>query len=144
MKSLISSSTKIHFVQLETEDDILLSLTEYCKSNINNSGIIIGIGAVKKANLGYFDVDQKQYLTQQFEFNAELVQCTGNITRNASNGEIIVHLHMAIGDSHYKLLGGHVLPGCIISVTGEFIIIETDALIQREKNHLFDLLLWKI
>lgn len=142
MKSRKSSITQVHFIKLEPGDDILETLTEYCKTNIQNSGIIIGIGAVKQAHLGYFDIEQKVYLSQKFDINAELVHCAGNVSRKADKDEIIIHLHMAIGDSKFQLFGGHVLQGNIISVTGEFIIFETDAPINRQLNQQFNLWLW--
>ncbi|MHA1778187.1 MAG: PPC domain-containing DNA-binding protein, partial [Candidatus Heimdallarchaeaceae archaeon] len=98
--------------------------------------------AVRQAHLGYFDIEQKTYLSQKFDINAELVQCAGNVSRNAETGEIIVHLHMAIGDSKFQLIGGHVLEGNIISVTGEFFIFETELPIKRQLNQQFNLWLW--
>ncbi|MHA1687384.1 MAG: PPC domain-containing DNA-binding protein [Candidatus Heimdallarchaeaceae archaeon] len=142
MKAQKSSVTRIHFIKLEPGDDILASITEYCRNNIQNSGVIIGIGAVRQAHLGYFDIEQKTYLSQKFDINAELVQCAGNVSRNAETGEIIVHLHMAIGDSKFQLIGGHVLEGNIISVTGEFFIFETELPIKRQLNQQFNLWLW--
>ena len=73
MKSLITSIKKIHFVKLETDEDVIEVLSQYCKRNNITSGFIFGLGAVKRANLGYFDVKTKEYKSNSFSFYAEVL-----------------------------------------------------------------------
>ena len=97
-----------------------------------NSGAIVGIGAVEKASLGYYDLKTKSYLTNNFDFNAEIINCTGNIAINKQTKEYIAHIHMTIGDDKGRTFGGHLLPNNPISVTGEFIIFETTTKLSRK------------
>ncbi|MHA2357661.1 MAG: PPC domain-containing DNA-binding protein [Candidatus Heimdallarchaeaceae archaeon] len=141
MKSVSGSIKKIHFLKLEKGEDILSSIIEYCKNNELKSGVLVGLGAVEKAKLGFFDMQTKTYLTNNYDFNAEIVNCTGNIAINGETGEYIAHIHMIIGDKEGNTFGGHVLPDNPISVTGEFKIIETDVTLQRRTDSDFNLLL---
>jgi len=90
---------------------------------------------------GYFDLDKKTYLKNDYNFNAEILNCTGNIARNAETGEYMAHLHMLVGDPKGHTFGGHLLPGNKITVTGEFVIIETEETLTISLDDEFKLLL---
>jgi len=143
MQALTSSIKKIHFVKLETGEDVIETISTFCRKNNITVGSIFGLGAVKCANLGYFDIKTKEYKTNSFDFYAEIVNVIGNITTD-ENGEPLIHLHMAIGDQEGHVFGGHVLKGTIISVTGEFIIYETNEAPSRKLEESFNLKLWNV
>ncbi len=141
MKSFRDNIKQIHYLKLEKGEDILDSIINYCKVTNINSGAIIGIGAVEKASLGYYDLKSKSYLTNNYDFNAEIINCTGNIAINKQTKEYIAHIHMTIGDDKGRTYGGHLLPNNPISVTGEFIIFETTTKLSRKIENEFQLLL---
>ena len=122
-------------------EGILESITEYCNREKISSAYVQGIGAVSKPLIGYFDLESKEYLTINMDFNAELVNCSGNVARNKKNGDIIAHLHMVVGDPKGHTYGGHVMPNNKISVTGEFIIFETEGGNYRSVDDDFKLML---
>ena len=141
MKSITSKLKKVHYLKLEKGDDILECIVSYCKEQKLSSGAVLGIGAVSNPSLGYFDLDEKTYLQNDYEFNAEILNCSGNIARNAETGEFMAHLHMLVGDPKGKTYGGHLLPGNKITVTGEFVILETKEVLTRAIDEEFKLLL---
>ncbi len=144
MRSAIDDLKKIHYLKLEKGDDVLNSIINYCKENQIKSGAIFGIGAVQKANLGYFDVETKTYLENKFDFYAEILNCTGNVAINELTKEHMAHLHMLIGDVKGVTFGGHVLPGTLVSVTGEFVLFETNSTLNRNIDDEFRLMLLNI
>lgn len=141
MKYFRDNIKQIHYLKLEKGEDILENIIDYCKEVKINSGAIVGIGAVEKASLGYYDIKSKSYLTNNFDFNAEIINCTGNIAINKQTEEYIAHIHMTIGDEKGRTFGGHLLPKNPISVTGEFIIFETETKLSRTIENEFQLLL---
>jgi predicted DNA-binding protein with PD1-like motif len=141
MKSTTGNVIKAHFIKIEKGEDILETIVKYCKEVELKSGAIYGLGAVEKASLGFFDLASKTYLTNDYDFNAEILNCTGNIAKNKETDEYIAHIHMTISDSEGKTFGGHLLPGNPISVTGEFTIFEIDIALKREIDDEFKLLL---
>ncbi|MHA2255153.1 MAG: PPC domain-containing DNA-binding protein [Candidatus Heimdallarchaeaceae archaeon] len=141
MKSISEKLINVHFIKMEKGEDILETIVNYCKKVDLKSGAIYGLGAVEKASLGFYDLNSKTYLTNDYDFNAEILNCTGNITKNKETGEYIAHIHMTIGDVEGKTFGGHLLPGNPISVTGEFTIFEIDSILEREVDDEFKLLL---
>ncbi len=134
MKSANLKTTKMHIVKLEKGDDIITNLLNYCKSNEMISGIVSGIGAVSTAHIGFYDIVTKSYLTRKLTFDTEIVSCTGNITKIKESNEYVLHLHIVLSDKNYVSYGGHVMEGTVISVTGEFFIIETDQAIFRSRD----------
>ncbi len=141
MLSLKDSIKQIHYIRLVKDEDILPSLILYCKNNKIESGFVFGIGAVKKANLGYFDVISNQYLSRKFDFNAEILNCSGNVSKKANTGEYVIHIHMLLGDRECRSFGGHLMNDTMISVTGEFVIVETSNLLTRNLDEEFGLFL---
>ena len=102
-----------YLIRLLRGEDLLLSLQKFCEAHSEfGAGSIQGIGAVSEAKIGYFD--GSKYLEIHLEENLEMLSLLGNI---ASNN--IVHLHGIFSRADGTCLGGHILPGCIISVTGE-------------------------
>jgi len=141
MKTKSSQLKKVHFLRLMKDEDILASIIKYCKTENIFSGYVQGIGAVANPSIGYFDLESKEYLVINKNFNAELVNCSGNIALDKKTGELIAHLHMVVGDSNGQTIGGHVMPDNKISVTGEFIIFETQGKNHRTKDNTFGLML---
>jgi predicted DNA-binding protein with PD1-like motif len=122
-------------------EGILETIIEYCKQEKISSGYVQGIGAISTPSIGYFDLEKKEYVTNNMDFNAELVNCSGNIAKNKETGDIIAHLHMVVGDQKCHTYGGHVLANNKISVTGEFIIFETEGGNYRSVDDEFKLML---
>ncbi len=141
MKSKTTSIKQIHFLRLMKGEDLLESIMAYCYKNEISSGSVQGIGAIQNPSIGYFDLKKKEYFTNTYNFNAELVNCSGNVSKNKETGEIIIHLHMVVGDPKGQAFGGHVMSNNIISVTGEFVILETEGTNYRVVDEDFKLML---
>lgn len=73
---------------------------------------------------------------QIFEGAHEIVSLSGTIgVGGTPDGSIhggvdgeMHHLHMAISDSTCSVVGGHVMPGCIVRTTAEIVLLEIDGL----------------
>ena len=123
-------------------DDLLGSLTELCKKENIRAGVFSLIGAVQNAKLGYYDQAEKKY-TGCVELNEklEVVSCTGNIS--LKDGEIFVHAHIGLADNQGKAYGGHLMPGTIIFAAEYYIQELTGVTLERVKDMVTGLPLWK-
>ncbi|MFX1512214.1 MAG: PPC domain-containing DNA-binding protein [Promethearchaeota archaeon] len=130
MHSVEIKQDRTFVVRLTSGEDILNSLTKFLKQHNISSSIILGIGAVSKANIGFFD--GKEYLTIEFNETMEIMTCCGN--SSLFQDKPFPHIHIVLGKKNGKSCGGHVLPGCIIGATGEFFVIEVTPAIQRSKD----------
>ncbi|MFA5104704.1 MAG: PPC domain-containing DNA-binding protein [Candidatus Margulisiibacteriota bacterium] len=127
--------------RFEAGDDLLASLTDFCKEQSIRLGAFNLIGAVRKAKLGYYDQEQKKY-TGCVELNKklEISSCMGNIS--IKDGEIMVHAHITLADMEGKAFGGHLMPGTEIFAAEFFIQELTGAELVRGKDEKTGLPLW--
>ncbi len=96
-------------------------------------GAINFIGAVRQATLGYFDLHAGKYKSFTFAEDLEVTSGMGNISR-LEDGTQIVHAHVVVGNENGQSYSGHLMKGCIVSVTIEVVILVFDKPIVRSKD----------
>ena len=131
------------------KDKILLSvnkgeyvnkaLLETAKNNNITFGWINGIGAICDPEVGYFDVQKKEYVKKIIEGEYELISLLGNITYKEN--ELFVHSHITFTDTDFRAYGGHLFD-CKIAAAGEFIIFMGEEKISRTYCDKVGLFLW--
>ena len=129
--------SRMLFIKLEPNDDILESLTKAAKENSIQSGFFTAIGALSNANIGYYILEEKRYKAITLVGDFEILSCIGNITER--DGSPMIHAHLVVGDKDGQTFGGHLLPENCISVTGEVFLIEAKTPLQRKIDKKFDL-----
>ncbi|MFX0122120.1 MAG: PPC domain-containing DNA-binding protein [Candidatus Hodarchaeota archaeon] len=128
MKFIHQTNQESYLLRLFRGEDILESLQKFCKHRNNiGSGRVQGIGAVSVAKIGFFN--GSEYVTNSFSENLELLSLTGNITQDE-----IVHLHGVFGRADGSCVGGHIMSGCIVSVTCEIQILVLNPQVTREED----------
>jgi len=128
MQYLAQTSEKSFLIRLMSGDDILISLQKFCKEYQEiGAGKINGIGAVSHAVLGFYN--GHEYLENNFEEAFEILSLLGNIAENQ-----IVHLHGIFGRKDGSCIGGHILPGCIVSFTCEIHLTVLIPSVERAKD----------
>jgi predicted DNA-binding protein with PD1-like motif len=142
MKIREINMSRMLFIKLEPNDDILESITHAAKDHKISTGFFTAIGAVNSAQIGYYQMDAKKYKTLTFKGNFEIVSCIGNIT--LKDNTPLIHAHLIISDENGTPFSGHLLPGCRISVTGEVFLVESQTNLKRELDMQFDLSLIKL
>ncbi|MGC9315083.1 MAG: PPC domain-containing DNA-binding protein [bacterium] len=130
-----------YLVCLEIGDDIIAALTEFAKDEGIRGAHFSGIGAIDRAEIGYFDIDKKEYARKTVSGQRELLSLKGNIGI-AEGGDIVVHAHVILGDAEMNCVGGHLFSSRI-SVTGE-ISVHPVSDIERSPNSSTGLKLWNL
>ncbi len=133
VKSTVTDSARTIVARLMPGEDILESIEALADEHGIRSGQISLIGAIKQATLGYFDRHTGEYRDFSIDEDLEVVSCVGNIAR-LRNDEVAVHAHMVVADEQGKCHGGHLMKGCVVSVTIEVVIIELEGDIYRDKD----------
>ena len=134
MPRTLSTKTNRTFVtrMMPGEDVLKIAESIVSKEKIY-AGQLSFIGAIRKATLGYFDRHSKTYKSFTIDEDVEVVSCMGNISRT-EDGTPVVHAHMIVSDEKGKCYGGHLMPGCEVSVTIEMVINVFDAEMIRTKD----------
>ena len=118
-------------VSINIGEEVVETLKKFCEDNKIKLGTINGIGAVKKATIGFYNLETKKYYPKELNGDYEITCLSGNIS--TMDGEVYLHLHINLADSTYNTFGGH-LNSAVIGGVGEFIIEEIDGEIERGFN----------
>lgn len=118
-----------YIVRLERGDEIIESIKKLAIEEKIRLGRVTGIGAVNRVKFGLFKMEEKEYYSKEFEGDMEIINLSGNISE--MNGEVYIHLHIALGDDSLRVIGGH-LNYVYISATGEIIIDLIEGRVDRK------------
>lgn len=141
MKIYESKIGRTVFARLSEGEDLLEAITLRAKQAKITTGFFILIGALKKARLGFYR--EKEYKPIEVSEPVEIVSCIGNIS--LKEGEPIVHAHISISNETGEAFGGHLLPGCLVSVNAELVLVEAaDLRLRRVLNEETKLYLWPV
>ncbi|KKM10819.1 hypothetical protein SY88_12135 [Clostridiales bacterium PH28_bin88] len=98
--------------RLPFEADLLEALEHFAGKEEIKVGRVEAIGAVKKAVIGFYDQDKKEYGSLEFEEPLEILTCLGNFSRK--DGLPKAHLHVTLSRHDGSTLGGHLMPGSTV------------------------------
>ena len=108
-------------IRLDRGEEVISVLTRLCRDRGIECARLSGIGAVKDAELGYYDLAELSYVTRTIPDICELVSLQGNVA--LVDGKPFVHAHASLGNRNLELLGGH-LAKATVAVTVE-VFLET-------------------
>ena len=122
-----------YVIYIEQNELIMATLTQFCKDNDIVNAQLSGIGAIKEIKLGAYDIDQQEYVTQDYKGIRELTSYQGNVL--LKDGEPFIHAHITMSDHNLDVKGGHLFEAKVGAV-GEFILrkIETDGKREYDAN----------
>lgn len=141
MKMLQSKLGRMVFTRLFEDEDLLDAVNLVAKKTRIKAGFFILIGNLKKATLGFYR--KGKYETIKVEELVEIVSCMGNISLKENRP--FAHAHISVSNEKGEVIGGHVMPGCVIAATGELVLIEAaDARLHRKLDEKTQLFLWSM
>lgn len=110
---------KVFALRLKPNEDLKQSLTEFVKINHLESGFILtAVGSFQQVTLRFAGHPYGQGFKSLFE----IISLVGTLSPDG------LHLHLAVADASGKIIGGHLMNGCIIYTTAEIIIGSSDDL----------------
>ena len=100
-------------LRLSPGDDLKYCLQTFTESRAIAAGCILTtVGSLQQASLRFAGQDSETILAGRFE----IVSLVGTLSRDG------LHLHLAIADEQGHMIGGHVMPGCLIYTTAEIVV----------------------
>ena len=117
---------KVYAIRLHPGDDIKLKLSEFVKDNKIKAGYIITcVGSLKQATIRLSNRNETQTWKETFE----ITSLTGTLSPDGN------HIHLSIADKDGKMIGGHMMDGCLVYTTAEIIVGESpDLTFSREQD----------
>ena len=95
-----------HLVRLEKGELLMAELTKLIKEEKITGAWVSGLGAAIWAELGYYDLENKQYKWKRLDQLLEITSLQGNIAWNDS--EPVIHIHGTFSDEEHRAIGGHI------------------------------------
>lgn len=116
----------------QTGDELISVLTAWATQHEVPSSSFAGIGAFSDAVLGYYDLEDQQYVEIPVDDQVEVLVLAGDITLDADGGWK-VHGHTVCGRRDGSTVGGHVLRG-VVRPTLELVVTTTATHLQRRHD----------
>ncbi|MDP7141162.1 MAG: DNA-binding protein [Candidatus Woesearchaeota archaeon] len=128
-------------IRLKKGEKIIETLIKFCKENNINSGYLFAIGAISKAELAHYNLNNKEYSSKTFDEQLEVCSLTGNIA--FVEEELFLHVHVVLADDKMQTYAGHLKEG-VVSATLEVILTPWNERIDRKHSEEIGLNLLEI
>jgi predicted DNA-binding protein with PD1-like motif len=94
-----------YIVRLESGEAAIETLTALLRAEGIRFASLSAIGAVRWAELGYWNADTQEYEFRRFDEQMEVVSLLGNCS--LKDGEPFLHVHCTLGKRDFSVIGGH-------------------------------------
>jgi uncharacterized protein len=118
-------------VVLDTGDEAIANLGEFIRKNEVEAASLTAIGAFRRALLGYFDWQTKEYKKIAVEEQVEVLSLLGDVAV-AEEGPTL-HVHAVLGKADGSVVGGHLLEGHV-RPTLEVILIQPPSYLRKRRD----------
>lgn len=114
--------------RIDKGEEILEKLKEISLKEDVKLANVQALGAVGEFTAGVFHTKEKQYHSNEFRGDFEIVSLAGTV--NTMNDSFYSHLHMSVGNEKGEVFGGH-LNRAVVSATCEMVITVIDGVVDR-------------
>jgi len=102
--------------------DLKKSISAIVRNKKIKAGVIVcAVGSLNKTCLR-MPVENHKQTVKKIERDVEIVSLIGTVSPHG------VHLHMSVSDSSGKVVGGHLIEGCLVKTTVELAILSFESL----------------
>lgn len=98
-------------LKFNKDEFLIKKLLEFVKTENIQGAWISGLGGVLWAEIGYYDLEKKEYSFQKIHDIPEATTLTGNIAWK--DGEPALHIHGTFSRADLSAVGGHVKELCV-------------------------------
>jgi uncharacterized protein len=118
-------------VVLDTDDEVMRALGEFVREQKVEAASVTAIGAFRRALLGYFDWETKEYKKIHVDQQVEVLSLLGDVA--VTDEGPALHLHAVLGRSDGSVVGGHLLEA-YVRPTLEVILIQPPSYLRKRKD----------
>jgi predicted DNA-binding protein with PD1-like motif len=118
-------------LKLERGERVIEALTNFCTERGIRAGVLQAVGAVKNAELGYYNLETREYFFKKFPEDREVASMMGNIA--LVDGKPFIHAHAVLSAMTEKLdcVGAHIKEA-EVAVTLEVYLTPFDTALERK------------
>jgi uncharacterized protein len=131
-KSINDGVERTFVLVLDQGEEAFKAISEFADKERITGASVSAIGAFSRAQLGWFDLAEKEYRPIDVGDQCEVLSLMGDIAQG-DDGKASLHLHAVLGFKEGMLRGGHFLSG-VVQPTLEVTIVETVVHLRRKKR----------
>jgi uncharacterized protein len=128
VRLLDEQGEKTYAVIFAQGDEAMAGLQEVARREGLAASRFTAVGGFRRATLGYFDAQRKEYQPIPIDEQVEVLSLIGDIAQSDQGPQ--VHAHVVVGRSDGTTRGGHLLNGHVWP-TLEVIVTESPTHLQR-------------
>ena len=128
----------IFIIKIERGEDVITTLTNFCKQHTIENASFTGIGAVEQLTCGYYALDEKKYYFKDYDEMVEVVSLTGNVM--LKDAEPFIHAHGVFTNTDNVAFGGHIVE-MRVGVVLEVMLTPLSSKVERLHNDCIGLYL---
>ncbi|MDY6864892.1 MAG: PPC domain-containing DNA-binding protein [Halobacteriota archaeon] len=113
MKLVEEKGGREFLIRMDHDADLLDSIHGLADSQGIRLGIFTGIGALKEAEISYYDQARKEYIKNELNGPLEIANLVGNIS--IKEEKIFVHAHAILSERDGRTYSGHFERGKIFA-----------------------------
>ena len=132
------SASKEFLARLETGMDWREEIEELADVEGVGAAWFNAMGAVQDAEIWFYDQDDQEYRSVEFDEPLEVAACVGNVS--LLDGDRFAHTHAVLSRESGQALAGHLNAGTVFA--GEVWMRAFDEPLEREHDEATDLDLW--
>ena len=119
-----------YVIKLTPDERLSAVIEQFVQETKIEGAWVTGLGATKEVELGFYDLEAKEYHWKTFEGLRELASLTGNLAFD-QEGKIMLHAHGVLSDQNYNTIGGHI-KDLIAGATVELFVHRTSQPLRRK------------
>ncbi len=122
---------KTYAVVFDKDEEAMSGLLNFAKENGLYASQLTAIGGFRRATLGYFDREKKDYLKIPVDEQVEVLSLVGDIAMDGDKPK--VHAHVVVGKRDGSTMGGHILEAYVWP-TLEVVVVDSPRHLQRRPD----------
>lgn len=126
-----SKTNSGYVLRVEIGEEVQEAMRQFAQAVKIKGAFYQGIGALTQVELAYFNRETKSYDRRFFNEEYELITLLGNLS--SSEGTLVPHTHVTLGDENFQTISGHLVSG-IISITAEIFLTPVDLALTRKED----------
>jgi predicted DNA-binding protein with PD1-like motif len=104
---------RLFLSSLDHDSEIVASITSLAESLGVEVGAVNAIGALKRAEIGYYDQETHEYRAIEIDRPMEISSLIGNLSLR--DGKPFLHAHVTLADLEGNVKGGHLSSGTVFA-----------------------------
>lgn len=119
-------------VRLDRGEKLSEAMEAFFAANDLNGASVTAVGGAEQLQLGFYDLDTKQYLWKTFPDVYEITSLLGTVALDEED-KLMFHLHGTFAGRDYQVVGGHV-KDFVVGGTCELFVHRTYKPLRRKQD----------